>query len=97
MVTNLPLLRILIYDVEGGKLCVKTTEAYQYRLDAGFTVTHKLSCDLRVPTHYTDVIVMNKPSIFSCSALNWLYVVAQLVEALRYEPECCVFYSQWDQ
>jgi len=86
----------LIYDVVGGKLCGKTTEAYQYRLDASFTGTHKLSCDLRVPTHYTDVIVMSKLSIYSCTTLNWVYVVVQLVEALRYEPEGCVFYSQWD-
>jgi len=48
-----------------------------------------------VPTHYTDVIVMNKLSIYSCTALNWVYVVVQLVEALRCEPEGCVFYSQW--
>jgi hypothetical protein len=39
------LIRNLIYDVEGGKLCGKTAEAYQYRLDAGFTGTHKLSCE----------------------------------------------------
>ena len=67
--THLPLLRNLIYDVEGGKLCGKTTEAYQYGLDAGFTGTHKFSCDLRVPTHYTGVIVMNKLSIYSCMAV----------------------------
>jgi len=48
-----------------------------------------------VPTHYTDVIVMNKLRIYSCTALNWVYGLAQLVEALRYEPEVCVFYSQW--
>ena len=44
---------------------------------------------------YTDVIVTNKLSIYSCKALNWVYVVVQLVEALCCEPEGCVFYWQW--
>jgi hypothetical protein len=84
LVTHLHLLRNLIYDVEGGNLCGKTTEAYQYRLDADFTGTHKLSCDLRVPVHYTNGIVMNKRSIYSRTALNLSIRGGAVVEALRY-------------
>jgi hypothetical protein len=63
--------------------------------DAGFTGTHKLSCVLRVPSDYFDANVVNTLNIYSYTALNWVYMVAQLVEALRYKPEGRGFYSRW--